>query len=313
MITLALVGAGKWGYNYLKTVKEIKNTKIKYVCSGKKSLRSVPANYIKIDNYEALVNQKDIDGIIVATPPVSHYKITKFFLSNGINVLIEKPMTLDYKEALELAKIAQKTNKTLMVGHIYLYNPAFAVVERSIKKIDKIRQINCERTNPGPSRKDTSALWDWGPHDVSMLLTLLKSMPVSASARGVGKKNRETNFYNAYDLKFKFYHDICAHLHIGWLATSKKRKMSIKGQKGTIIFNDAIAKKVTLKDITTKKTTNINFSGPLPLEVELSEFINLIRKGKNDIQKLQLAVNVIKILEVCQKSVTSQGKEIQII
>ena len=63
----------------------------------------------------------------------------EFALEKGFNVLIEKPMTTNYKDALELSRIAKEHRNIVMVGHIYLYNPAFLRAKKLIKSIGKIK------------------------------------------------------------------------------------------------------------------------------------------------------------------------------
>src|SRR3989344_6498148 len=124
MITLSLIGAGKWGKNYINTIHSL-------------SFCELPDSYIKTKNYKELLNFNNIDGVIIATPASTHFQIAKAFLEKGFNVLIEKPLTTSYKAALKLYRIAEKTKSTVMVGHIFLYNPAFLKVKELIKSIGK--------------------------------------------------------------------------------------------------------------------------------------------------------------------------------
>lgn len=310
MITLALIGVGKWGSNYLRTVKDIPSLKIKYICSGQKSLQKLPSNYMKINNYKKLAEIKDLDGIIIATPPSSHFEIANFFLNRGFNVLVEKPITLNYNDALKLLNTAKKSNKILMAGHIYLHNPAFLEVKKRLKEIGNIKRIHSEGMDKGPVRTDVSALWDWAPHDLSMCLSLLNSMPISVSGSGIGEKTKD-GFYGAYSFILKFPKNILVNTNVSWNSKAKKRKLIIYGEKKTIFFDDK-EKKIVIKNNNDGKTQNVVFSNESPLTKEVLDFVKLIKNEDSDNIDAKLAVNVIKILETLEKSAEQDGKEIKL-
>src|SRR5579871_4522232 len=100
MVTLALVGIGSWGKNYIATCKNLPNVHLKYLCAAsEKRFTSYPGNYIKITNYKDLFAYSDIDGVIIATPNATHDEISYEFIKRGIYVLVEKPMSENYQKA----------------------------------------------------------------------------------------------------------------------------------------------------------------------------------------------------------------------
>src|SRR3990167_2374361 len=125
-------------------------------------------------------------------------------------------MTTKYKDALELYKIANKSKSVVMVGHIYLHNPAFLEVKKLLKFVGKIQFISAEGMNYGPIRSDVSALWDWGPHDISMVIDLLGCLPEEVSAYGLNSLRPNTQFYDMCNLKLKFSNNISVLINIGW-------------------------------------------------------------------------------------------------
>ncbi len=302
MITLALIGFGRWGKNYINTISNLSSCEL-------------PEEFIKTSNYKDLFAFDNIDGIIIATPSSTHFKIAKEFLEKGFNVLIEKPMTTNYKDALELSKIVDKYKNIVMVGHIYLYSPAFLRVKKLIKSIGRIKYILTEGMNYGPIRTDVSALWDWGPHDISMAIGLLGSLPQEVSAYGLSSLRPNTEFYDMCNLKLKFPNDIYCFINIGWLSPVKKRSMIIVGEKNTIVFDDTIEKKVALISNSSagKEINYPPFSKEQPLAAEISSFVNLIgNKEKINKSGLKMGLDVVKVLEACEKSIKLNGKIIKI-
>jgi len=81
--------------------------------------------------------------VTVATPNATHYEITKAFLSAGMHVLCEKPLTMTVKEAQELQKVAHKHNRLLVVNFGYTGYPLVRQMRAMVRsgKLGKIRLI----------------------------------------------------------------------------------------------------------------------------------------------------------------------------
>lgn len=314
MITLALIGAGSWGRNYIKTVSSIKGVKLKYIFARTaKTLNTLPGIYNKIQDYKQLPKYKDIDGVIIATPATTHFPILKYLMPLGYYFLVEKPLVASYQDAIALKNINEKNkNSMIMTGHIYLYNPAFIKMLDLISNVGDIKYIDLEGCNWGPFRSDVSALWDYLPHDVSMCLELLKKDPIEVSACGINS--------DMVYLRFKFEKNIKAFFKIGRMSPVKKRRMEIVGNKGSLIFDDTSDNKITFfkhasKDQFDKisRATYPSYEKIEPLRMQLNEFINCIKNNKNPKTDLSHALKVIKIIHFAEKSLKSNGKTIEIL
>jgi predicted dehydrogenase len=89
------------------------------------------------------IDLSKIEGVIVATPILSHYSICKYFLENGKNVLCEKPLAPTYEEALELKRIAEEKNVVLQVGFNRRFQASTAFIKDCIdkKRFGNLNQI----------------------------------------------------------------------------------------------------------------------------------------------------------------------------
>lgn len=293
MTNLALIGKGAWGKNYINTIIDLRD------CSLQRS-------NIKTRDYKSLLREGKIDGVIIATPASTHFEIAKEFLEKGFNILVEKPLTTNYKDARVLADIVNKNNNIAMVGHIFIYNPAFLELKNQIKKIGKIKSITSEGMGNGPIRSDASALWDWGPHDVSMI-TFLLGLPVYVSALETGP-----NPGDSYTLKLSFSEGLVTSSKISRVSFVKKRSMAIIGKDGEIVFDDLADFKLKVRIYSQKKDYYPEISKITPLENELMEFIFCIKnkiKPKTDFTK---SIIVQKILEACEESASLGGEKIKI-
>src|SRR5438477_5392973 len=87
-----------------------------------------------------------IDVVVIATPPRFHFPVAKAFLERGINVIGEKPMTHDLKEAQALAELVKRTGRLFCLTHCYTGYPmvrqARAMVADGV--IGKVRLIDAE-------------------------------------------------------------------------------------------------------------------------------------------------------------------------
>ena len=294
MIRLALVGRGRWGQNYIKAISQIKECEL-------------PKEFIRSRDYADLLFRKDIDGVVIATPASTHFKIARQFLKKGFNLLIEKPLTTSLKDALELKKIQKKTNKIIMVGHIYNYNNSFIELINKIEKIGKIRYLESEGSSFNLERKDVSALWDWGPHDIYMACRVFNKKPLSVSAWDAKTRKNTTN--DECFLKLKFKKQVFAFIKLSWIATEKKRNLKVVGSDGILLFDDLVNEKLKFIDFKNKKifykTKNIE-----PLYSEVLEFVECIKKNREPKASLDEGIMTIKVLDAAERSLNQNGKEI---
>ncbi len=288
MLNLALIGLGKWGRNYVKSLSNLSDCQIKYICSKTQvTLDNFSDRYIKVTNYKYLVNYGDIDGIIISTPGSTHFEIAKYFLEKGKNLLIEKPMVLDYQQAQDLLDVWKEHKPKVLIGHIQLYNPAYQKIKQLTPSIGLIKQINFEY-KLSPVRDDMSVIWDWGPHVVSISLDLLKSevIDVSCKAKANDSASIELSFTN-----------VKVNAEISWLGQNKKRILRIIGEKGTLLLDD----------------TKQAYGSKSPLTQELEEFVGAISNKRTITSDINLGIAVTKILSAMQDSANQGGKVVKIL
>ncbi len=270
-MNLGLIGLGSMGKNYLKTVQDLKGISIKYICArGITPADNFPKKYVKVNDYKKLANFS-LDGIIIATPPSTHFEIAAFFLKKGVPVLIEKPLTNNLKEAVKLLKLQKDT--PVLVGHTLLYHRRYQQIKKELNKIGQIRSLEFIGANNNP-RSDTSVLLDWGSHGIALFLDLLKKDPVGSMITRFSKNN---GLAASVDATLNFPDNIKAYLKVSWQSKSKKRRLTVKGAKKTLVFDDIA---VPFK----------------PLSLELEDFRSAV-KGNDSRSDLKFGVRVMKVLD----------------
>jgi predicted dehydrogenase len=141
---IALIGKGRWGSKYIKMLD---------------GFPGVDELSIYTHNYKELKN-KDIDGIIIATPASTHAEIIHFFPDTYL--LVEKPFVTTLADAESIH------NEKIMVGYTYLYHPKVTQIKQ--KNIRNSFYFRLENTNSFHS--STSVVWELGSHGVSMVVSL---------------------------------------------------------------------------------------------------------------------------------------------
>src|SRR3954470_7903976 len=172
MIELAVVGAGHWGPNLIRNFHSGTVSRVRWVIdSDAKRLEGVRGRFPDVQvsaDLKTVLEDKSVTACVVSTPTSTHYGITKALLEAGKHVLVEKPITAEGAQGDELVAIAAKAGRILMVGHVFLYNPAVQRVRKYIEAGDMggLHYISMVRTNLGPIRMDVNAAWDLASHDI---------------------------------------------------------------------------------------------------------------------------------------------------
>ena len=259
-IRLAQIGLGAWGKNIEKTLRSLPGCTLAYTAA---------------EDWWKLLEKKDIDGGVIATPPATHAEIAVAFLERGIPVFIEKPMTGNLKDALAIEAAARASGAPVMVGHLHLYSPAYRKTKELARDIGDIQLIISRGHNKGPYRSDYSAMWDWAPHDLSMILDLTGEPPVAVSAWGVSPTRPGSNLWDFAQIKLEFAGGITGFVTSSWLMPTKCKQLTVVGEKRSIVYEDTLPdKKVALYE-----GTNVSYPayGPgMSLTEELAAFIKVV-------------------------------------
>ena len=336
MINVGVIGCGYWGPKLIRNFYELPDSNLALVCDlDKNKLQQIRKQYPQIEtttNFGDLL-QDGIDAVVVATPVNTHYGMVKEALVHGKHVLVEKPMTASSIEARHLIKLAAAQDRVLMVGHIYEYHPAVDFLKQLVKKGDlgEIYAIDAHRLNLGLFRPDVNVLWDLGPHDISIVLSILEKEPISVSARGAG--HLDANLCDLAYLELIFDGGTSANIHLSWLDPRKVRQLTIIGSKKMAFYDDvAEAEKVYLYDKGCAFSpcggngdsaawppryhygdVTIPFiSNTEPLKNECSHFLTCIKEGKQSKTDGLAGLRVIKILEAANRSMLNGGQRIEL-
>ena len=236
---MAVVGAGAWGRNHVRTFHAL--GALGGVVEASPSLRArLTGEYPGLPVWGSLeMALAHVDGIVIATPAASHAGLAGEALESGLGVLVEKPMTLDASHAQELVGMAALTGKPLMVGHLLLYQPAIQELRRQLQAgvVGKVLRIDMERLNHGRVRNQEDVLWSFGPHDVAVLFYLMGEAPIRVAAAGA--RFLQPGILDDVHLDLTFHGGRSAHIHLSWYWPEKRRGLRVLGDKGMLVYDEA--------------------------------------------------------------------------
>lgn len=336
MINVAVIGCGYWGPNLIRNLSQNKDVRIHTLCDMsddrlKAMRRFFPqANFLK--STTEVFGCKEIDAVIIAVGVKLHYSMAKEALLSGKHCLVEKPLALNYKEAMELTELAEKHKLVLMVSHTFLYNTAVRKLKDYIKsnELGKVLYSYASRLNLGIIRRDVNALWNFAPHDVSIMCYLLDDLPVSVRAKGLRYIHDDLEDVVFMDLDFK--NGVSSHIHLSWIDPKKIRETVVVGTKKMVIYDDTSSDaklkifekgfdKIEGPDSVPGYINYGEFQLQLrdgdclipkldfkePLKMECDHFIDCIINNKTPLTDGRNGAMVVKILELAQASLQKGG------
>jgi predicted dehydrogenase len=239
---VAILGSGYWGINYVRVLGELPDAEVAVVCDQRVSrldevARRFPGMALTDDLDEALA----VDGVeaaVVCTQAVTHREIAGRALEAGKHVLVEKPLTTTVPEANELIHLAAASERILLVGHTFVYNPGVRKIKSLMRDdvLGGVYYVYARRTNLGPIRWDVNAIWDLAPHDVAIFNYLLDERPRWVSAVGGRVLNNTREDVGFISLGYP--DDIIGHIHVSWADPHKVREFVVVGSDARVAFDD---------------------------------------------------------------------------
>ena len=136
-----------------------------------------------------------VEAVSLAVPTTAHYAIAREFLTRGVHVLVEKPLTTSLREADALLRLARQHGALLQVGHVERFNPAIRAIRPLLKHP---RFVECHRLSPYPHRStDISVIMDLMIHDLDIITTWITAPLKRVDAVGVRVLSATEDIANA--------------------------------------------------------------------------------------------------------------------
>jgi predicted dehydrogenase len=281
---LALIGYGAWGRNYHRTVDSLRDVSIHSVCRLRPEL--TPSGIrervaVTSDLTEAL---RGADAAVVATPPSSHREVACACLEAGLPVMLEKPVALSLEDSDAIFAASERVGIPVLVNNVHLFSTAFEALRTMTRSWYPV-EIESEGGGPGPFR-DYSALLDYGPHDVSMALSVLGGPPDSSSVRRVPSPSGEVWRISLSAGRSS------ASSTVGSGLTSRRRRFEVRCGARVAVYDDMARRKLTVDG------RPVSSPDEPPLKRAVLAFHRLVRTGTVEDWRLSPGMNsdVMRVL-----------------
>ncbi|MDH4211965.1 MAG: Gfo/Idh/MocA family oxidoreductase [candidate division WOR-3 bacterium] len=330
---VALIGLGHWGPRLIPTLINHPGIDAVYgydiVEMRRSKISSEFPEVTVVSNYDEILQDPEIHGVIVATPAASHYLLARHALEHGKHVLLEKPLTDSVADAVELVELAKHHDLKLMVDHITVFSGAVRALKRIVdaNELGELLYFDAVRSNLGMLQHDVNVVWDLGIHEFAVLDYLIGELPVAVSGVGYSRygKREETAYITLY-----FRNDIVAHVHVSWISPIKIRRLIIGGRERMIVFDDTRAQdKLEIFDSGVDVTYDEGSARPAvsyrkgtaqpfeydetePLVLMIDTFVSSIREGRAPLTSGESGLRMVRILAAVEKSLKQKGAVIPV-
>lgn len=267
---ILLIGAGRFGRNHLRVLRELHGEGVitfsGLVVRTPKSRKAFEKEFM-VATYDEVTPAllKSVDGVVIATPPETHFELAKDCLKYT-NVFIEKPIAETEKEARALGALAKKYKRTMVVGHIFRHHPVAHQLKTLLKGKGIADKITGHFLNPQDTDQGREASLEL-LHLFDIVDYIWPKTPVVVNARKQGRVSM---------VDIRYAHSKDGRFVLGWTGTEKKRTLSFTYPKLSVEA-DFVDNTVTV----TKDGVETVISCPIVVELIRSEHLSFIEKIKS--------------------------------
>ena len=337
-LRVAVVGCGYWGPKVIRAAASLPEIEIAALVDRELGLatsvqRHFPAARTATSLTEALADDT-IDAVFVATNPATHVEVASEALDARKHVLVEKPLALTAPDCRLLGERAREAGVVLMVGHTFRFSPAVQHVHELLRnrELGQVYYVDSQRLNLGRVRSDVDAIWNFGPHDVSIIQHWFGARPIVVHCHAYDYLQPGVPDLAFIVLEYDF---AVAHIQLSWLSPSKVRRMTVVGSRKMVVYDD-VQNQIAIHDAgidrehlgrsfgefsTFGEFRLIQRSGDMhvpklppvePLQAQCRHFLDCIVSGKEPATSFEEAAAVVEILEAATTSRENGGVPVEL-
>jgi predicted dehydrogenase len=305
-VRIGVVGVGHLGRHHARLLAATAGARLVGVADTSAERLATVASAHGVEaftDYRELIGK--VDAISIAVPTVDHLTVAREFLTAGVHVLVEKPMTATVAEAEELIALAEGAGCRLAVGHTERFNPAVAA---AIPLVSSPRFIEVHRLSGFPDRSlDIDVVFDVMIHDLDIVLAIDRSEVIQLDAIGVPVLSHKVDLANA---RLKFASGCTVNLTASRISRDRVRKVRFIQRDSYVSVDYAEQELEAFRIVPRPGERPAIEGGPVlvekgePLGRELQDFVDAIREGRaprvtgeDGLRALRLATRVAEAIE----------------
>lgn len=300
MTRVGIIGLGQMGKRHMRILQEMPDVDLVGIADPYLNLEGMPP--IKDDHPVAVYKSaldliKDAlqpgDAVIIAAPTSEHYRLATEAWRAGLSVLVEKPMTETYMEAVELAVGAVHQSQILMVGYVEVFNPAVAKLRECLLTWGvKPLLVEVRRSGLANLHPVAGVTGELATHDFAVLHYLF-GRPSFWSGKVGAVLNGHECFVVA-TLRYYGPRQLTALVSADWLSPAKVRKLRVVCREGTF-YLDYIAQHLSWHPIGLEPEV-VEVVEAEPLKLELEHFFACIDTGQRPLTDGPLGLDVARLV-----------------
>ena len=331
MIKVGIIGFGYSAKTFhIPLINASQSFELTAISSSQKNLLATEyPQFLVFDTAQDLIAGADINLVVITAPNEAHYPIAKQCLESGLNVIVEKPMVTTSIEAQELIDIARERSLLLSVFHNRRWDGDFLTLQKIVHKtvvgdvrlfesrFDRFRPTVRQRwrEQPGPG----SGIWfDLGSHLVDQTIRLF-GLPKALTARCLPMRDdsKTTDYFHV----LLHYKNLEVILHGSSFSAAPNIRFRLEGSKGSFVKYGLDPQEQQLKNgaspndscygleaeqdfgcFYSEYSSELIKTEPGCYQQYYAEVSNAIESGADNPVSPEDAVNVLKILELAEKS-----------
>jgi len=316
---VAQVGVGSMGKNHMRVISNLPNTAL----SGYFDPATVDglSQTHRFSTLQELINERP-DYCVIAAPTTAHHELAIQMISNGINVLIEKPLAHNTESAAAIFEASKKANVKCGIGHIERFNSAVMEAKKRIQngELGEIYQISTSRQGPFPSRiTDVGVVRDLATHDIDLTIWLSGSKYQSIDSQSVHRSGRVHE--DMVSVVGRLTNGVIVSHNVNWLSPRKVREVIIIGEKGLFhidllsadlffyangLHRNLYNEIAHFNGVSQGDVVKFSFDRIEPLQTEHIHFISYLEGHATDTVTLSEGVEILRIADAIIESSETQ-------
>ncbi|MEI6351760.1 MAG: Gfo/Idh/MocA family oxidoreductase [Verrucomicrobiota bacterium] len=220
---VGVIGTGSIGKNHARVVSELSGVEFAAIYDANQATAQEIGTRLGVRVTTSLEEFASlVDAATIATPTPTHFPVAKYLLEQGKHCLVEKPITENSRDAIELSDLAKSAGLVLQVGHIERFNPVLGALEQ---RLTHPQFIESHRLSPYPGRSiEIGVVLDLMIHDLEIVLHLVRSPVRYVDAVGVPVLSRGEDIANA---RIRFENGCVANLTASRISPERMRKIRV--------------------------------------------------------------------------------------
>jgi predicted dehydrogenase len=278
MTRVAVIGAGSFGKNHVRVVRESQRAELKFVVDvdSARAREQAGAGVAAASDYRDVIGK--VDAAILAVPTLQHAEVGCALLDAGIDLLVEKPIAPTLEHADQLVSAAGRNSRILQVGHLERFNPAVIALEQAavLPLFFEIHRMSVFTLRS----LDVDVVLDLMIHDLDIVLALARGELKDIRAAGISVLSPKVDIAN---VRLEFSDGCIANLTASRVSTEKVRKLRLFQPRQYISLDYAKQSAAAFK---VGGPEGIGFeqlavTPAEPLKVQFDAFLNAINTRKS--------------------------------